>query len=128
MGNELKCTMHLKLHGIAVLYLPYAEHPVDFGRKSGFLIRKSGIPASRLHPGRRLLLGAEPKHRRHLGRRSTRRALAQLGTSAPLVQLRFASRLLRVIDEKGAPVTHQNQGGEDLRVNGWKDLPDGFRA
>jgi len=43
MGNEVK--MHhatLKLHGIAVLYLPYAEHPVDFGRKSGFLIPEVG--------------------------------------------------------------------------------------
>ena len=29
---------------------------------------------------------------------------------------------------KGRRSVDQNQGGEDLRANGWKDLPYGFRG
>jgi len=131
MGNEVK--MHhatLKLHGIAVLYLPYAEHPVDFGRKSGFLIPEVGDSSIKASSWRRLLLGAEPKHRRHAGGDALRGARLGPVGGLPLLGYNYGlqAAYYGVIDEKGAPVTHQNQGGEDLRVNGWKDLPTAFVA
>jgi LPS-assembly protein len=132
MGNEVK--MHhatLKLHGIAVLYLPYAEHPVDFGRKSGFLIPEVGDSSIKgfilgdaffwaLSRNTDVTLGATLY---------AARGWAQLGDFRSLgYNYGLQAAYYGVIDEKGAPVTHQNQGGEDLRVNGWKDLPDGFRG
>ena len=33
-----------------------------------------------------------------------------------------------MVDEKGYPPTGQNQGGEELKADGFMELPDGFRG
>jgi LPS-assembly protein len=132
MGNEVQ--MHratLKLDGIAVFYLPYTEHPTDFGRKSGFLIPEIGDSSTKgfilgdafywvLSRNADATIGASLY---------AARGWAQIGEFRTLgYDYGLQAAYYGVIDEKGAPVTHQNQGGEDLRVNGWKDLPYGFRG
>ncbi len=132
MGNEVQ--MHratLKLHGIPVFYLPYTEHPTDFGRKSGFLIPEIGESNTKgfilgdafywvLSRNADVTLGASLY---------ASRGWAQFGDFRSLgYTYGFQAAYYGVIDEQGAPVSHQNQGGEDLRANGWKDLPYGFRG
>jgi LPS-assembly protein len=132
MGNEVQ--MHhatLKLHGIPVFYLPYAEHPVDFGRKSGFLIPEIGSSTTRgfilgdafywaINRHMDATLGATLYNARGWAQLGDLRAI---GYTYGLQAVYYG-----VVDEKGAPHTGQNQGGEELKVNGWKDLPDGFHG
>jgi LPS-assembly protein len=132
MGNEVQ--MHhatLKLGGIPVFYAPYAEHPTDFGRKSGFLIPEIGESSTKgfilgdafywvLSRNADLTLGASLY---------AARGWAQVGEFRTIgYTYGMQAAYYGVIDQKGAPNSGQNQGGEDLRVNGWKDLPDGFRG
>jgi len=133
VGDE--AVMHhatLKVHGIPVFYFPFVEHPVDnLGRKSGFLIPEIGESNTRgfiFGDGFYWVL--------------SRNADATLGAayyssrgSAQFGQLRavgytygFQANYFGVIDDEGYPGTGQNQGGQELKVNAWKNLPDGFRA
>jgi LPS-assembly protein len=125
----------LKLHGIPVFYFPYIEHPVDnLGRKSGFLIPTIGSSNTRgtifgdgfywvISRNSDATLGAALY---------SARGWAQFGDFRAIgytygVQAAYYG----VIDSKGAPpgpYYKQNQGGEDLRVNAFKKLGDGFEA
>ena len=40
----------------------------------------------------------------------------------------FHAEYFGVVDEKGYPPTGQNQGGEELKANGFLQLPDGFHG
>src|SRR5579863_2347290 len=133
LGND--AVMHnaiLKLRGIPVFYLPFIEHPVDnLGRKSGFLIPSIGQSSLRgtvfgdsfywaINRSTDATIGAALY---------SARGIAELGQVRALgSDYALQANYYGVVDQKGAPVTHQNQGGEDLRVNGFKQLPDGFVA
>ncbi|MGC2109797.1 MAG: LPS assembly protein LptD [Candidatus Korobacteraceae bacterium] len=133
LGNEAQMRhATLKIHNIPVFYFPYVEHPVDnLGRKSGFLIPEIGQSSTRgfilgdgfywvLSRNADVTLGAALYASRGWAQFGNFRAIGY--TYA--VQAEYYG----VIDQNGQPQTGQNQGGEELRVNGWKDLPDGFRA
>jgi LPS-assembly protein len=125
----------LKLHGIPVFYFPYIEHPVDnLGRKSGFLIPTIGSSNTRgtifgdgfywaISRNSDATLGAALY---------SSRGWAQFGNFRAIgYTYGFQAAYYGVIDNKGAPpgpYYKQNQGGEDLRVNAFKNLGDGFRA
>ena len=122
----------MKLFGIPVFYFPYVEHPADsFGRKSGFLIPAIGISNSRgtilgdgfywvISRNSDATIGAEYY---------SKRGWAQLGTFRWLgFKSAFQAQYFGVVDYKGNPQTGQNQGGEEFKAIGWKDLPYGFRG
>ena len=135
VGDEAK--MHhatLKVHGIPVFYFPYLEHPVDnLGRKSGFLIPTVGESNVRgfifgdgfywaISRNTDATLGAALY---------SSRGWAQFGDFRAIgYTYGFQAAYYGVIDSKGAPNRYpyygQHQGGEDLRVNGYKNLPDDF--
>ncbi len=125
----------LKLHGIPVFYFPYMEHPVDnLGRKSGFLIPTIGSSSTRgtifgdgfywvISRNADATLGAALYSSRGWAQFGDFRALGYTWG----VQAAYYG----VIDNQGAPpgpYYKQNQGGEDLRVNAFKKLGDGFQA
>jgi len=133
VGDEAK--LHhatLKLHGIPVFYFPYMEHPVDnLGRKSGFLIPTIGQSNTRgtifgdgfywaINRNSDATLGAALYSARGWAQFGDYRAI---GYTYGINAAYFG-----VIDNQGAPKTHQNQGGENLKVNAFKMLPDGFQA
>ena len=136
VGDEAK--LHhatLKLHGIPVFYFPYMEHPVDnLGRKSGFLIPSIGSSTLRgtvfgdsfywaIARNADATLGAALY---------SARGWAQFGDFRAIgYSYALQANYYGVIDQKGAPpgpYFGQNQGGEDIKVNGFKQLPDGFVA
>ena len=122
----------LKVHGIPVFYFPFMEHPVDnLGRKSGFLIPTIGQSNKRgtifgdgfywaISRNSDATLGAALY---------SARGWAQFGEFRAIgYTYGIQASYYGVIDNEGAPVTHQNQGGEDLRVDAFKSLGDGFQA
>lgn len=122
----------MKLFGIPVFYFPYVEHPADnFGRKSGFLIPAIGISNSRgtilgdgfywvISRNSDATIGAEYY---------SKRGWAQLGNFRWLgFKSAFEAQYFGVIDSKGNPTTGQNQGGEEFKAIGWKELPYGFHG
>ncbi len=133
VGDEAQ--MHhatLKLHGIPVFYFPYVEHPVDnLGRKSGFLIPEIGQSTTRgfilgdgfywvLSRNADATIGAALYNARGWAQFGDLRAIGYTYT--------FQAEYYGVIDQKGAPNTGQNQGGEELKINASKQLPHGFLA
>jgi LPS-assembly protein len=122
----------LKVDGIPVFYFPFVEHPVDnLGRKSGFLIPQIGTSNLRgfvfgdafywaISRNADATIGAEL---------FTKRGSAQLA-DLRMVGYTYAlqANYFGVIDSQGDPTTHQNQGGQELKVNAWKELPWGFRG
>ena len=133
VGDEAKLRhATLKLHGIPVFYFPYIEHPVDnLGRKSGFLIPTIGQSNTRgtifgdgfywaINRNSDATFGAALYSARGWAQFGDYRAI---GYSYGL-----QAQYYGVIDSNGAPVTHQNQGGEDVKVNAFKNLGNGFQA
>lgn len=136
VGDEAKLRhATLKLHGIPVFYFPYTEHPVDnLGRKSGFLIPEIGTSTTRgtilgdgfywvINRNSDATLGAALY---------SKRGWAQFGDFRTIgYSYALQAQYYGVIDQKGAPpgpYYGQNQGGEELKVNGFKQLPDGFQG
>jgi len=131
IGGEAK--LHhatLKLDGIPVFYFPYVEHPADqLGRQSGFLLPAIGDSNSRgtilgdayywvINRNSDLTVGAELY---------SKRGWAELGNFRWLgLASAFQAQYFGVIDYKGNPQTHQDQGGEEFKANGFKQLPDGW--
>ena len=122
----------LKVDGIPVFYFPFVEHPVDnLGRKSGFLIPEVGSSTTRgtifgdgfywvLSRNADATLGAAYY---------SKRGSAQFGDLRAVgFTYGLQANYFGVIDDKGYPGTGQNQGGQELKVNAWKMLPDDFRA
>ena len=128
MGNEAKMRhATLKIHGIPVFYFPYVEHPVDnFGRKSGFLIPEIAQSTTRgfifgdafywvISRNADATIGAALY---------SARGWAQFGDFRAIgYTYALQSEYYGVIDQEGAPNTGQNQGGEEVKVNAWKNLP-----
>jgi len=122
----------LKIDGIPVFYFPFVEHPADnLGRKSGFLIPEIGQSNTRgfifgdgfywvLSRNADATLGAYLY---------SARGSAQYGDIRVVgYSYGLQANYFGVIDDKGYPGTGQNQGGQELKVNAWKNLPDGFRG
>ena len=133
LGEE--AVMHhatLRLHGIPVFYFPFLEHPVDnLGRQTGFLIPEIGQSNSRgtilgdgffwaINRSNDVTLGAYLYSARGWAQTMDLRSLGQ--------KYRFEAEYFGVIDNKGYPGTGQNQGGQELKVNGSKDFAHGFRG
>lgn len=122
----------LKIGNIPVFYFPYIEHPVDnLGRKSGFLIPEIGQSNTRgtiLGDGFYWVISRNMDATLGAALYSAR-GWAQFGDFRALgYTYAFHAEYYGVIDNKGEPQTGQNQGGEELKANGWKELPDGFRG
>ena len=133
IGDEAQ--MHhatLKLGGIPVFYFPYVEHPADnLGRKSGFLIPDIGQSNSRgfiLGDGFYWVLSRNADATIGASLYSAR-GWAQFGDFRWLgLNSAFQAQYFGVVDNQGNPQTHQYQGGEEFKANGYKQLPDGFLA
>lgn len=122
----------LKVDGIPVFYFPFIEHPADnLGRKSGFLIPEIGSSNTRgfifgdgfywvLSRNADATLGAALYSKRGSSQSGNLRAVGYT--------YGFQANYFGVIDSQGYPGTGQNQGGQELRVNAWKQLPDDFRG
>jgi LPS-assembly protein len=122
----------LKLHGIPVFYFPVAEQPVDnLGRRSGFLIPEIGDSNSRgfivgdayywaINRSMDATIGAALYNARGPAEFDSFRAVGS--------DYVFQATFYGVQDIKGYPTTGQNQGGQELRVNAFKELPDDWRG
>ncbi|MGA2902750.1 MAG: LPS assembly protein LptD [Candidatus Korobacteraceae bacterium] len=120
----------LKLDGIPVFYFPYVQHPADnLGRQSGFLVPAIGQSNSRgtilgdgfywvISRNSDATIGADLYSKRGWAEYGNLRWLG-LGSA-------FEAQYFGVIDYKGNPQTGQNQGGEEFKANGFKQLPYGF--
>ncbi len=122
----------LRIKGIPVFYFPYVQHPADnLGRHSGFL-----IPAIGQSNSKGFIIG--DSYYWAINRNSdaeiggyyfSSRGWAQVGSYRNIGwHYGFHTEYYGVIDEQGNPTTKENQGGQELKVNGWASLPDGFRG
>jgi LPS-assembly protein len=122
----------LRIRGIPVFYFPYVQHPADnLGRKSGFL-----IPAIGQSNTKGTILG--DSFYWAINRNSdaeiggyyfSSRGWAQTGNYRNIGwRYQFHAEYFGVIDEQGNPVSKQDQGGEEFKVNGSVILPWGFRG
>jgi LPS-assembly protein len=120
-----------RLFGMPLLYLPFAEHPVDnLGRRSGFLLPVIGVSNKKglilgdgvfwaINRSTDLTAGAEYFSTRGWSQNFEFRARPSETASLGL-------RYFGVLD-RGDPDTHQKQGGEDVKFNGeWQRA--GWRA
>ncbi len=122
----------LRIKGIPVFYFPYVQHPVDnLGRKSGLL-----IPAIGQSNTKGTILGDafywainRNSDAEIGGYYFSSRGWAQVGNYRNIGwHYQLHAEYYGVIDEQGDPKYHQNQGGEELKVNGSANLPYGFRG
>ena len=122
----------LRIKGIPIFYFPYVQHPADnLGRKSGFL-----IPAIGQSNTKGTILGDafywainRNSDAEIGGYYFSSRGWAQIGNYRNIGwKYQFHTEYYGVIDEQGNPVSKQNQGGEELKVNGSINLPYGFRG
>src|SRR5271167_4753537 len=133
MGEEAKLYhATLRIHGIPFSYFPFVEHPVDnLGRQSGFLIPAIGQSNTRgfilgdgfywaINRNSDALIGASLYSKRGWAQHGVYRAVGY--------KYSFHAEYFGVVDEKGYPPTGQNQGGEELKANGFLELPDGFHS
>ena len=122
----------MRIRGIPVFYFPYVQHPADnLGRQSGFL-----IPAIGQSNTKGTILG--DSFYWAINRNSdaeiggyyfSSRGWAQVGDYRNIGwHYQFHAEYYGVIDEYGNPTSKQNQGGEELKVNGSASLPYGFRG
>src|SRR5271169_6224124 len=133
MGEEAKMYhATLRIHGIPVFYFPFVEHPTDnLGRKSGFLIPVIGTSNTRgtilgdgfywaISRNSDAVIGATLYSKRGWAQHAVYRAVGY--------KYYFHADYYGVVDEKGYPPTGQNQGGEELRANGFLQLPKEFNS
>jgi LPS-assembly protein len=133
MGEEAKMYhTTLRIHGIPLFYFPFVEHPADNpGRSSGFLIPVIGQSNTRgtilgdgfywvINRNSDAVIGATLYSRRGWAEHGIYRAVGY--------KYQFHAEYFGVIDEKGYPPTGQNQGGEEVRANGFLELPDQFHG
>lgn len=132
MGDE--ATMHhatLRIRGIPVFYFPWVQHPTEFGRQSGFLMPVAGVSSTRgtilgdafywvINRSNDATLGASLYSARGWAQHGIFRSIGY--------KYQFKAEYFGVIDEKGAPHTGQNQGGEELTAHGAIMLPDEVRG
>ncbi len=133
MGDEAKMYhATLRIHGIPIFYFPFVEHPTDnLGRKSGFLIPVIGTSNTRgtilgdgfywaINRNSDAVIGASLYSKRGWAQHAVYRAVGYT--------YQFHAEYFGVVDEKGYPPTGQNQGGGELKANGFLQLPDDFHS
>ena len=125
---------NFRVKGVPILYLPYAQHPVDnLGRQSGFLIPTFGTSNVKgfilgdsyywaINRSMDATIGAEYWSRRGWAQHGEFRARP---SDSSFVNLNYFG----VLDRgywNGASI--QDQGGEDVQLNAEGRLPGGFRG
>ncbi|MGA9565923.1 MAG: LPS assembly protein LptD [Candidatus Korobacteraceae bacterium] len=133
VGGEAKMYhATMRIAGIPVFYFPYGQHPADnLGRQSGFLIPAIGQSNSKgTIIGDSFYWAINRNSDAEIGGYLfSARGYAQVGDYRNIGwHYQLHAEYYGVIDEKGNPTTKQRQGGEEIRVNGSADLPDGFRG
>ena len=133
MGGDAKMYHStMRIAGIPVFYFPYVQHPADnLGRQSGFLIPAIGQSNSKgFIFGDSFYWAINRNSDAEIGGYYfSSRGWAQVGNYRNIGwHYQLHAEYYGVIDEKGDPKNHQNQGGEELKVNGSVDLPYGFRG
>ncbi len=122
----------LRIKGIPVFYFPYVQHPVDnLGRKSGFLIPAIGQSNTKgTIIGDSFYWAINRNSDAEIGGYYfSSRGWAQIGNYRNIGwHYQFHAEYYGVIDEQGNPVSKENQGGQELKVNGAAILPYGFRG
>jgi len=122
----------LRIKGVPLFYFPYVQHPADaLGRHSGFLIPAIGqsntkgfIFGDSFYWAINRNMDAEIG-----GYYFSSRGWAQIGNYRAVGWTwQFHAEYYGVIDEEGDPKYHQNQGGQELKANGFMALPWGFRG
>jgi LPS-assembly protein len=133
MGGDAKMyhsTMRIK--GIPVFYFPYVQHPADnLGRKSGFLIPSIGQSNSKgTIVGDSFYWAINRNSDAEIGGYYfSSRGWAQIANYRNIGwKYQFHTEYYGVIDEQGDPKYHQNQGGEEIKINGSAVLPFDFRG
>jgi LPS-assembly protein len=122
----------MRIAGIPVFYFPYVQHPVDdLGRHSGFLIPAIGQSNSKgFIIGDSFYWAINRNMDAEIGGYYfSSRGWAQVGNYRAIGwKWQFHTEYYGVIDEKGDPKQHQNQGGQELKANGSILLPYDFRG
>ena len=122
----------MRIAGIPVFYFPYVQHPADnLGRQSGFLIPAIGQSNSKgFIFGDSFYWAINRNSDAEIGGYYfSSRGWAQIGEYRNIGwHYQLHAQYYGVIDEKGDPTYHQNQGGEEFKINGEADLPYGFRG
>ena len=108
------------------------QHPADnLGRQSGFLIPAIGQSNSKgTIIGDSFYWAINRNSDAEIGGYYfSSRGWAQIGNYRNIGwHYQLHAEYYGVIDEQGDPKYHQNQGGEELKINGSADLPFGFRG
>ncbi len=120
----------LKIGGIPVFYFPWLQHPVDnLGRKSGFLIPEIGQSNTRgfiFGDGFYWVISRNADATLGAALYSSV-GWAQFGNFRAIgYTYGLQAQYFGVIDNKGPLTAGQNPGGQELKVNAWKELPHGF--
>jgi LPS-assembly protein len=122
----------LRIKGIPVFYFPYVQHPVDnLGRQSGFLIPSIGQSNTKgFIFGDSFYWAINRNSDAEIGGfYFSSRGWAQTANYRNIGwKYSLHAEYFGVIDEQGDPKYHQNQGGEEIKVNGSAALPFGFRG
>ncbi|MBV9669570.1 MAG: LPS-assembly protein LptD, partial [Acidobacteriales bacterium] len=128
-----------RLRDIPVVYLPFAEHPAERpGRQSGFLIPTLGNSSRKgfiigdsyfwaVNRSMDATVGTEFFSSRGWSQHGNFRARPGENSTFEASYFGVLDRGFRTVDANGVPFL-QNQGGEDVRVNGISDLPFGFHG
>ena len=123
---------NFRIEKVPVIYLPYAQHPVDtLGRGTGFLIPTIGTSSVKglvlgdsfywaINRSADATVGAEY---------FSKRGWAEHGDFRwrPSEDSFLKARYFGVLD-RGVPPLNTNQGGEDVTLDGAVELPYGFRG
>jgi LPS-assembly protein len=131
-GNAKMYHSTMRIAGIPVFYFPYVQHPADnLGRQSGFLIPAIGQSNSKgFIFGDSFYWAINRNSDAQIGGYYfSSRGWAQIGEYRNIGwHYQLHAQYYGVIDENGDPVNHQNQGGEEIKINGEANLPYGFRG
>ncbi|HVH85703.1 MAG TPA: LPS assembly protein LptD, partial [Terriglobales bacterium] len=121
-----------RLFSVPILYLPFAEHPVEkVGRQSGLLIPSFGQSSVKgtivgdsyfwaINRSMDATLGAEYFSKRGFGQHANFRALTSANS--------FVSATYFGVIDRGAGPVHMDQGGEDVNLHAEQYFPQNVRA
>ena len=121
-----------RLRSIPVVYLPFAEHPVEhLGRQSGFLIPSAGQSSVKgtiigdsyfwaINRSMDATVGLEYFSKRGFAQHANFRAATSENSH-------FTATYFGVVD-RGLGPTHIDQGGEDVRIQAEQYFPENVRA
>ncbi len=125
---------NFRVKGVPILYLPYAQHPVErLGRQTGFLLPVIGTSSIKglllgesfywaIDRSMDATVGGEYMSRRGWGLTGEFRARP---SDTSFVDLKYFQVFDRGVSNG---VTVQDQGGEDVHLNAEAQLPGGFRG